>query len=190
MALSDQGYKVVLLGDSGVGKTSTIIRYTEHIFRKNTTPTVGSGIFTEDVETERGPVTMTIWDTAGEERYRSFTGLYSQGSDAALIVFDVTSFRSFESLSAWIDVFHESTDCNLIFIIGNKIDCESGRQVSYEQGYEWSIRHGYKYAETSAKTGESITSVFHDLAISLLNENAVIQGQLYPIGRENTRCCV
>ena len=191
---SSTGHKVVLLGDSGVGKTAIVIQLNEGAFRKNTMPTVGSGIYAKEIETDEGPVSITIWDTAGEERYRSFTGLYSQGAGAAIVVFDVTDDATFQNLASWIDIFHASSPSTIIYVLGNKIDKEGSREVDYEKAFEWAKKNGCRYSETSAKTGENIEFVFKEIAKELSKTKCLMMTTtLVPTTKSSTQkkssCC-
>ena len=184
---TNTGHKVVLIGDSGVGKTTIVLQLLEKSYHKNTMPTVGSGIFTKKVPTDDGVVILTIWDTAGEEKYRSFTGLYSQGACAAIIVFDVTDKTTFSSVDSWVKVFQLSSSGSLIYIVGNKIDKEEKRQVKYEDAYDWANQRGFKYNETSAKTGENVELIFKDIATSI-TDNITLINTITPISRKSSTC--
>lgn len=160
--------KVVMLGESAVGKTSVVLQLNEHVFRAVTAPTVGSGVITKSFETPKGTINLNIWDTAGEERYRSFTGLYSQNANAGIIVFDLTDVSSFEIIPDWIKTFLDSSNPDaLIYIIGNKLDLDSSRAISYDYAFDWCKQQGYSYSEVSAKTGENIDLVFNQIAEEL-----------------------
>jgi small GTP-binding protein len=160
--------KVVMLGDSSVGKTSIVLQLSEHVFRRMTTPTVGSGCFFKEIPTTKGPVPLKVWDTAGEERYRSFTGLYSQGAVAAIVVFDVTDQTTYESISNWVEMFRETAEpTNFIWVVGNKIDLD-GRMITKAKATEWTEAQGFKYFDVCAKTGENIDLVFADVAETIV----------------------
>lgn len=160
--------KVVLLGNSGVGKTSIVLRLSECAFRPMTEPTIGSGVISKVIETNSGSVTLNIWDTAGEERYRSFTGLYSKGAAACIIVFDVTDMESFNTLDEWVLTFRENAEEKAkIFIVGNKNDLVESRQVKFDASFKWAQDHGFTYQEVSAKTGENVDILFNEVANSL-----------------------
>jgi small GTP-binding protein len=164
MESDNPGYKVVMLGDAGVGKTSIVLRLIEGTFRRMTSPTIGSGTSTKDLVTPSGPVRLTIWDTAGEERYRSFTGLYSQGAIGAVIVLDVSDESSFDGLSSWVSLFREATDTgDVILVVGNKLDLDD-RVITTAKAREWCDGQNFKYFEVSAKTGENVDLVFAELA--------------------------
>ena len=162
------GQKVVLLGDSGVGKTSIVLQLSEHVFRRNTSPTVGSGVISKEIETPSGLVTLNIWDTAGEERYKSFTGLYTQNAVGCVAVFDLTCNESFDALPNWIEIFEQNAESeHTIWVVGNKSDVEDSRAVDYNKAFDWCENHGYRYSEVSAKTGENIDLVFSGMATAL-----------------------
>jgi small GTP-binding protein len=157
-------YKIVMLGDSSVGKTSIVLRFVEGIFRRMCAPTVGSGTSAKDMMTSQGQVRINIWDTAGEERYRSFTGLYSQGAAAAILVFDLTDDPTFDSLPNWVELFKQSSATgDLIVVVGNKLDLED-RHITREKAQAWCETQCFRYYEVSAKSGENIDLVFAEVA--------------------------
>lgn len=162
------GQKVVVLGDSGVGKTSILLQFSEHVFRRNTAPTVGAGVINKEVNTQSGPVLLNIWDTAGEERYKSFTGLYTQGAVCCVIIFDLTCKESFENIPNWIEIFNQKAeDEHVIYMVGNKIDLDDEREITFNEAFDWCDKNGYKYFEVSAKTGENVELVFNEIATTV-----------------------
>ncbi|KAH0795880.1 small GTP-binding protein [Histomonas meleagridis] len=181
------GQKVVLLGDSGVGKTSIVLRLSERVFRRNTAPTVGSGVITKEIETPSGPVTLSIWDTAGEERYKTFTSLYTQNAVGCVAVFDLTCTESFDALPNWIEIFEQNAEPDhIICVVGNKSDIEESRTVDYNKAFEWCENRGYKYSEVSAKTGENVDLVFSGIAIAL-GPRAMAETRIEP--NDEKKCC-
>jgi small GTP-binding protein len=193
MADQEQGiaHKVVMLGDSGVGKTSIVLQLMEHVFRRLTSPTVGSGCFHKEITTTKGPIGLNVWDTAGEERYRSFTGLYSQGAVAAVVVFDLTDEATFQSLGTWVDTFKETADADHhIWVCGNKLDLD-GRVVAKQTAESWCSQNGYKYFDVSAKTGENVDLVFADIAetVAGIAAGKVVAMQLPEEGKQEKGCC-
>lgn len=161
-------HKVVMLGASGVGKTSVVLQLQEKVFKKMVQPTVGSGVISKDIQTPKGPVTLRIWDTAGEERYRSFTGLYSQNAVACCIVFDVTDLETFDTIDDWVGLFRQNSQPNaIIYLAGNKCDLIDERQVTYDKAQKYAMDHDMKYYEVSAKTGQNVELLFKDLANQL-----------------------
>jgi small GTP-binding protein len=158
-------HKVVMLGNSGVGKTSIVVRFREKIFKRMTTPTVGAGTIQETVRTQKGPVRLNIWDTAGEERYKSFAGLYSQAASAGIVCFDVTDSTSFDEVGDWIRLFQENAEKDaIIVIVGNKNDLIEERQVTEGTAKTWAEAHSLVYFDVSAKTGENVDLLFAEVA--------------------------
>ena len=156
--------KVVLLGASNAGKTSILRRLVYDKFSENVSQTLGSSLSTFDANVNDTIVRLNVWDTAGQENYRSLAKVYFRDANAALIVFDVTSKESFEDVDFWLSEL-DSTDSQgyFIIIVGNKIDCDN-RIVTSEQGKSLSERSGAIYAESSAKTGEGIKPLFNKIA--------------------------
>lgn len=191
MEPSDNSHKVVMLGASGVGKTSIVLQLQDKVFKRMVTPTVGSGVITKEIPTAKGSVCLRIWDTAGEERYRSFTGLYSQAAVAGVIVFDVTEQESFDSLEEWINIFKENAAPDAFLILaGNKTDLIEGRLISFEKAQEFAAEHGMRYYDVSAKSGENVDWLFTDLAQKLGPKNtSEIFGQDLDKDQESSGCC-
>lgn len=174
-------HKIVMLGASGVGKTSIVLQLQEKVFKSMVTPTVGSGVIVKEIPTIKGSVALRIWDTAGEERYRSFTGLYSQAAVAGVIVFDISDQESFDCLEEWIDLFKNSASPDaLLYLAGNKIDLMEGRVITFEEGQKFAVAHDMKYYEVSAKSGENVDLLFNDIATKLgpKNEPSQMQHQI------------
>jgi small GTP-binding protein len=157
--------KVVVLGAASVGKTSIIHRYCNGTFRSDLSSTVGAGFFTHTYMVGDMEVTLLLWDTAGEERYKSFAGLYSQAASAGIICFDVTDSTSFEEVSDWIRLFQENAEKGAILVlVGNKNDLIEERQVTEEAAKLWAGEHSLTYFDVSAKTGEHIDLLFAEVA--------------------------
>jgi small GTP-binding protein len=161
----DARHKVVMLGNSGVGKTSIVLRLSEKIFKKMTTPTVGSGTFDQQIATSKGLVRLTIWDTAGEERYKSFAGLYSQEATAGILVFDVSDKESFGDIADWIRLFQDNAEKTAVLVLaGNKVDLIEQRTVTGDEARAFAANQGIEYFDVSAKTGENIDRLFSFVA--------------------------
>eukprot|EP00474_Spongospora_subterranea_P009236 CRZ09694.1 hypothetical protein [Spongospora subterranea] len=164
-------YKLVLLGDSAVGKSSSCSRFVKRSFEEHGQPTIGAAFLTQTVELDGYSVKFEIWDTAGQERYRSLAPMYYRGAAAALIVYDITDDVSFEGAKSWITELqrHGSPDI-VIGLAGNKSDLEQSRQVPTAVAETYAKDYGIIFFETSAKTGKNIDSVFKDLARKLPKE--------------------
>ena len=157
--------KTILVGDSGVGKTSIATRAADNAFQHNLSPTIGASAFSFDVDSATGPISFNLWDTAGQDTFRNIIPLYFRGAHAAIVVFDLTNKDSFDHLATWVDLVKEHTQPNIaIVIVGNKSDM-SERCVSTDEAMSFTQSVGAAfYTETSAMTGQSVHEVFQDLA--------------------------
>jgi small GTP-binding protein len=161
-------YRVVTIGDSSVGKTSLLNHLTHSAFDPDLSATVAAE-FMHIIRT-LGSETfeMQIWDTAGAERYRALGPIYYRNAVGALVVFDLTSRASFDSLPTWISSYLANADKeSAIFILGNKIDLLSKLEVTEDEAKQWSETHNYTYFSTSAKEGTGINEAIRDLAAKL-----------------------
>ena len=131
----DMIFKVVLIGDSGVGKTNLLSRYLKNEFSFESKTTVGVELGAKRLEIEGVKIKAQIWDTAGQERFRSITNAYYKGSKGALLVYDVTRRDTFDNINKWVPELKQSGDKDVtIVLVGNKSDLETERQVSTEEG--------------------------------------------------------
>ncbi|KAJ5074808.1 ras-related rab5 [Anaeramoeba ignava] len=164
-------FKVVLIGESGVGKSCLVIRLTKDIFQSLHISTIGSSFYTKIFSfKENEEIKLEIWDTAGQERYNSLTRMYFRDAFGAICVYDITNKDTFFEVKKRIqELKSESLDI-IILLIGNKIDLEDEREVKYEEAAEYAEENGFLFYETSAKSGENIGESFRALA-SLLNKN-------------------
>lgn len=161
-------YKLVLLGDSAVGKSSFVTRFVKKEFSDNSLPTIGAAFFTKSIKVNDGAAKFEIWDTAGQERYRSLAPMYYRGAYSALVVFDLTDTSSFEGARTWIEELKKQASREmLIVLIGNKADLAHLRKIKREQGEHLAKEYSCYYFETSAKTGDSIDDVFKFIAEKL-----------------------
>ena len=162
MASNEITLKVVVIGDSSVGKTCVSLRYLTGEFSSQTRPTIAAGFCNAKVKLGKTDIDLLIWDTAGQEAYRGLTSQYYRDAKLALIVFDLTNPSSLNSVTEWhqrlTDANRESVVCVLV---GNKSDLT--RQVSQEQGEAFAAEIKALYRETSAYTGKGINEVFEDL---------------------------
>jgi Ras-related protein Rab-5C len=156
--------KVVLLGDASVGKTSLIASFQNDPFTPDTPPTVGVGHFLfEFPESDTGSI--KVWDTAGQEDYRSITSLYYRQSQAIIFVFALNAPETLESLTSWITTVNETcAKPPMMLIVGNKFDLRTegtDDAISFEKGLEFATKERADYIETSAKTGQGVKDVFY-----------------------------
>ena len=164
----DSSKKVVMIGNANVGKTSIILQLVDKVFTKMVTPNVGACLTNKEIETSKGTVSLKIWDTAGEERYRSITRLYSKDAYAAVIVFDVTDQDSFDAIEDWEAEFRKDANNDaIVYLAGNKIDLIDQRKISFDQANQLATKKNMKYFDVSAKTGENVDILFQQLATQL-----------------------
>lgn len=161
-------YKLVFLGEQGVGKTSIITRFMYDTFDTNYQATIGIDFLSKTMYLEDRTVRLQLWDTAGQERFRSLIPSYIRDSSVALVVFDIGSRPTFTRTDKWIDdVRMERGQEVFIFLVGNKTDNEEKRQVSKEEAQAKATELGAQFIETSAKTGSNVKTLFRTLAQAL-----------------------
>ncbi|KAL7727823.1 hypothetical protein ACLKA6_019759 [Drosophila palustris] len=177
--------KVLLLGDSFVGKTALMHRYVNKTFPTAYKTTIGADVCTKDIVYNVRRVTLQIWDTAGQERFQSLGTAFYRGADCCILVFDVTTRSSFDSLGSWRDEFllqaNPQDPENFPFIVlGNKIDLDK-REVSTKEAQQWCKLRGIQYVETSAKDGSSWQLKTNSLAMLKTKKMPeIIPGEQHP----------
>jgi len=161
-------YKLVFLGEQGVGKTCIINRFVYDSFDKNYQATIGIDFLSKTMYLEDRTVRLQLWDTAGQERFRSLIPSYIRDSSVAVVVYDTTSRASFLNSSKWVDdIRSERGDDVVIMLVGNKTDLADQRQVSVEEGLAKASEEKVMFVETSAKVGFNIKQLFRRLASAL-----------------------
>ena len=162
---TDCVYKVLLLGDSTVGKTCVLLKYTDKIFQDTHMMTIGLDYRLKTMKLQNGQdVKLQIWDTAGQDRFRSITKNYYKGSNGIILIYDVTSLKTFENVKSWVSQIHEEiSDKVVIYLVGNKVDMEEERKVTTEEGQKLAEELGVPFIETSAKSGLNIDEIFIDI---------------------------
>jgi small GTP-binding protein len=164
-------FKIALIGDSGIGKSSILIRFTTNNFQEDTQSTIGVDFKIVSVSLDENThAKMQIWDTCGSERFKSLTSSFIKSCQTFLLVFDITKYKSFKSLENWLEIINENTSPKLLCLIGNKTDLEEKRQVPKSEAIQFALKHNLKYLETSAKTNEKIEDVFIYVAKSLYTD--------------------
>ncbi|XP_057657406.1 uncharacterized protein LOC130894544 [Diorhabda carinulata] len=161
-------HKTILLGDSGVGKTSLLVKFDTGKFQSgNFSATVGIGFTTKVVTVNNTKVKLQIWDTAGQERFRSVTHAYYRDAHALLLLYDVTNKTSFDNIRAWLGEIREyAQDDVVIMLLGNKADCGAERAVRREDGERLAREYSVAFMETSAKSGQNVELAFVAVARS------------------------
>ena len=157
----DRSYKLLLIGESNVGKTSIILRYTENEFDKTGISTCGVDVKCKYVSLDNTKIRLDIWDTAGEERFRGLAKNYFRGAHGFILVYDITNKKSFDKLKGWInDVKEKNVNDYKMIVVGNKNDCNSMRKVDFSLLEDFGKKNNIPYMEVSAKTGDGIDNLF------------------------------
>ena len=167
------GGRVVLIGETRVGKTSIIERLLKGSCAEEQTSTVGAVFHTHDMEYMGKSVPLQIWDTAGQERYRSLAPMYYRKSSAAIAVFDLTRRETLEALAGWVATFRENADDVFVVVAGNKSDLESQIVFTVEETTEWAAGLGAECIWTSAETGMGVTELFHAVCRHIIESRTV-----------------
>eukprot|EP00767_Chilomastix_cuspidata_P002467 gnl/Chilomastix_cuspidata/2593.p1 GENE.gnl/Chilomastix_cuspidata/2593~~gnl/Chilomastix_cuspidata/2593.p1 ORF type:complete len:210 (-),score=73.80 gnl/Chilomastix_cuspidata/2593:291-920(-) len=158
-------YKILVIGNSRVGKTCILERYTNDSFTETTMTTVGIDFHTSEVTVDDTPVSLQIWDTAGQERFRTIVSSYYRHAVGIILVYDITNRTSFDQISDWLDdIALNSSEGVVKMLVGNKRDLKYMRLVSESEAAALAEARGMAFMETSAKTGEGVDEVFQRLA--------------------------
>ena len=158
-------YKVLLLGDTTVGKTCFLMKYTDKTFQDIHMATIGLDYRLKTMKLKSGKnIKLQIWDTAGQDRFRAITKNYYKGSHGIILIYDVTNLQTFENVKTWVSQIREEASNNVvIYIAANKIDMEAERKVTKEEGEKLAQELEFPFVETSAKSGININETFDDL---------------------------
>ncbi|EFJ06095.1 rab family GTPase [Selaginella moellendorffii] len=160
----DYLFKVVLIGDSGVGKSNLLSRFTRNEFSLESKSTIGVEFATRSINVDGKLIKAQIWDTAGQERYRAITSAYYRGAVGALLVYDVTRLVTFENVERWLKELKDHTDSNIVvMLVGNKSDLRHLRCVSTEDGQAYSEKEGLYFMETSALESVNVENSFKQI---------------------------
>ena len=175
----DFQYKILLLGDATVGKTSILIRYVDDKFDSDSLSTLGVDVRYKFVSLNNKKIRLDIWDTAGQERFKNIAKNYFKGSHAVIFVFDVNKKKTLEKLKFWIDDSNDNVAKDTVkIIVGNKIDIEGTREVSYEQMKSLGDKYNMEVFETSAKSGKGISEIFTNIVKNLVKNPKI--GKVLP----------
>ncbi|KAJ3656070.1 hypothetical protein Zmor_015172 [Zophobas morio] len=161
--------KILIIGESGVGKSSILVRFTEDNFDPDQTLTIGVDFKTKKLSVDGNTVKLAIWDTAGQERFRTLTPSYYREAQGAILVYDVTNYSTFAKLETWLSELETySTKPNIVkMIVGNKIDKEN-REVNRDEAMKFARRHQTLYIEASAKTRDGVQCAFEELVHKII----------------------
>ncbi|KAH7816108.1 Rab7a2 [Monocercomonoides exilis] len=194
--------KVLVLGDSGVGKTCLIRQFAQHKFSTQYKATIGADFLTKEFILDDRQVTMQIWDTAGLERFQSLGVAFYRGADACVLVYDVTVPKSFYNLEGWKDEFlfqgaPQDPEHFPFLVIGNKTDLEDSRAVSTKKAEGWCRSNGsMTHFETSAKDNTNVEQAFFDVARTAISREIVEDDEIQhavdihtDVEPDKIRCC-
>jgi len=161
-------FKLVLLGDSAVGKSSLVLRFVRGQFFEYQESTIGAAFLTQTVALNDTTVKFEIWDTAGQERYHSLAPMYYRGAAAAIVVYDITNFDTFKRAQQWVKELQRQGNPNIVIALaGNKSDLSSKRKVEPEDAESHASENGIFFMETSAKTSTNVNELFVAIARKL-----------------------
>jgi len=164
-------FKLVLLGDTSVGKSSIVIRFVKGQFSEYQESTIGAAFLTQTVPVQDCTVKFEIWDTAGQERYHSLAPMYYRGAAAAIVVYDITSQESFHRAKSWVkELQRQGSPDVVIALAGNKIDRDEEREVGAADAKQYADDNSLYFIETSAKTNVNVRELFLAIARQLPKE--------------------
>jgi Ras-related protein Rab-8A len=167
----DYLFKLLIIGESGVGKTCLLLRFTDDSFTANHLTTIGIDFKIKIINLENKLIKLQIWDTAGQERFRTITKTYYKGAHGIILTYDVTDQNSFKNIRNWIKQIEANAQTNVKkVLVGNKCD-KPDRVVSKEEGKKLADDFGMNFFETSAKTNQNVTEVFNYLTSEILKNN-------------------
>ncbi|GAB5588699.1 Rab GTPase ypt31 [Umbelopsis nana] len=157
----DYLFKVVLIGDSGVGKTNLLSRFTRNEFNLESKSTIGVEFATRSIQVDSKTIKAQIWDTAGQERYRAITSAYYRGAVGALLVYDIAKHSTYENVTRWLKELRDHADSNIvIMLVGNKSDLRHLRAVPTDEAKQFAADNGLSFIETSALDSSNVELSF------------------------------
>ena len=179
----DYLFKYIIIGDAAVGKSNILLKYAHNQFKSEYQLTIGVEFGVKNTEIKNKIYRIQVWDTAGQENFRSITRAYYKNSVCALIVYDISNKDSFNNVSIWVDDCRSQSPKTItLVLVGNKCDLEEQRQVTYEEGEEFAKENGMMFFEVSAKTGSNIENVFVQSAMEIATK---IESNTYDLSNES-----
>ncbi|XP_071763226.1 ras-related protein Rab-25b [Centroberyx gerrardi] len=197
-------FKVVLIGESGVGKSNLLSRFTKNEFNHDSRTTIGVEFSTRTVQLQGFTIKAQIWDTAGLERYRAITSAYYRGAVGALLVYDITKHLTYESVERWLKELYDHADPHIVvMLVGNKTDLASERSVPIEEATDFAEKKGLLFLETSALESTNVEAAFNNVLAEIhrkVSSKEVIRGSIKALSltnpdskadntEENKPCC-
>jgi Ras-related protein Rab-10 len=188
-------FKLLLIGDSGVGKTCILFRFSDDAFNTTFISTIGIDFKIKTIELRGKKIKLQIWDTAGQERFHTITTSYYRGAMGIMLVYDITNSKSFDNIAKWLRNIQEHANPDVEkMILGNKCDMEDKRVIPKERGEAIARENGIRFLETSAKTNVNIDRAFIELSESILDKTVDVQEARQPLPPPNqpsnrSQCC-
>ncbi|KAF5200786.1 Ras-related protein rab11d [Thalictrum thalictroides] len=177
----DYVFKIVLIGDSAVGKSQILSRFARNEFSLDSKATIGVEFQTRTLVIQHKSVKAQIWDTAGQERYRAVTSAYYRGAVGAMLVYDITKRQSFDHIPRWLEELRSHADKNIVIIlVGNKSDLENQRAVPTEDAKEFAQKEGLFFLETSALEATNVENAFSTVLteiFNIVNKKTLVAGE-------------
>jgi len=181
--------KLLLLGDSSVGKTSILLKYISNKFDDSSISTVGVDYMDKIIDYNKFKIKLQIWDTSGEEKFRTITKNFYRNADGLLVVFDLTKKESYDHIRSWINEAKENNDKLKTLLIGNKLDLKDERIVAIDVAKQFAEKNNLKYIETSAKDGTNINESFQAI-IDLLFDGKSSEEILHEFTKQDSSLSV
>lgn len=197
----DYLFKLLLIGDSGVGKSCLLLRFTDNTYTEHFVSTIGVDFKIRTVPVDNKVIKLQIWDTAGQERFRTITSSYYRGAHGIAVVYDISDAESFQHVQQWLEEVQRYATMPYVvkILIGNKADKVKDRQVSFEEGQTYAAAQDMKFLETSAKNATNVEEMFLCLAADLkknlnipdttADSNRINIGVGRPIENPKFKCC-
>jgi len=197
----DYLFKVVVIGDSGVGKSNLLSRFTRNEFNLESKSTIGVEFATRSVTIDGKTIKAQIWDTAGQERYRAITSAYYRGAVGALVVYDITKDTSFKNVEKWLAELKENATADItMMLVANKTDLAQARMITTEEGQTFAKENGISFMEASALTSSNVETSFLQILTEIYGKKAKkesdaaalqtsVQLTSSPSGEKKKGCC-
>ncbi|CAH0546543.1 unnamed protein product [Brassicogethes aeneus] len=184
-----RNFKIVLLGEGCVGKTSLVLRYVDDKFNNNHISTVQAAFLNKKLNIDGKRVNLAIWDTAGQEQFHALGPIYYRSSNGAILVYDITDQDSFQKVKSWVKELRKMLGADICLIIaGNKIDLEKDRNVTLEDAEEYACKVGAIHCQTSAKQNIGVEDMFMSLTTKMLDISDEKENQKSsPLSRQNSQ---
>ena len=190
-------FKIVSLGESGVGKSSLVLKFVKGQFHELPMPTIGAAFLTKKVALEENQVVMfDIWDTAGQERFHSILPLYYRGAHAAIVVYDITKMDTFIRAKDWVEELQRYASKDIVLtLIGNKVDLTADRMVKYDAAAAFAEANEMIFFESSAKSNINVNNIFETIADKLKKKGVDAEDstrgriRLHQRSKRRNKCC-